>query len=141
MEGWLEHENGVRALKTWLTLQEEKLKKRHRIEDVASVQTALKDCQVVIQHTALFCFTLLLPLCLKTVLLRQELEELVKEKEKDLEKAEERGNALIRDEKAAAFPVVKETLKGLNQSWAHLDHMVRFLNPFLVRLMLAAAAY
>lgn len=50
----------------------------------------------------------------------------MKEKEKDLEKAEERGNALIRDEKAAAFPVVKETLKGLNQSWAHLDHMVCF---------------
>lgn len=62
--------------------------------------------------------------------LLQELEELVKEKEKDLEKAEERGNALIQNEKAAAFPVVKETLKGLNQSWAHLDHMVSFLNPF-----------
>lgn len=50
MEGWLEHENGVQALKTWLTLQEEKLKKRHRIEDVASVQNALKDCQVGEQH-------------------------------------------------------------------------------------------
>lgn len=133
MEGWLEHENGVQALKTWLTLQEEKLKKRHRIEDVASVQTALKDCQVFL-HTVLSCFTHLfstLRLCLKKILLLQELEELVKEKEKDLEKAEERGNALIRDEKAAAYPVVKETLKGLNQSWAHLEHMVRFLNPFL----------
>ena len=50
LEGWLEHENGVQALKTWLTLQEEKLKKRHRIEDVASVQNALKDCQVGVQH-------------------------------------------------------------------------------------------
>lgn len=50
MEGWLEHENGVQALKTWLTLQEEKLKKRHRIEDVASVQNALKDCQVRAQQ-------------------------------------------------------------------------------------------
>ncbi|XP_029965559.1 nesprin-1 isoform X1 [Salarias fasciatus] len=98
VEGWLEHENGVQALKAWLTLQEEKLKKRHRIEDVASVQNALKDCQ--------------------------ELEELVKEKEKDLEKAEERGNALIQDKKGAACTVVKETLKGLNQSWAHLDHMI-----------------
>uniref|UniRef100_A0A3P8TBY5 Spectrin repeat containing nuclear envelope protein 1 n=1 Tax=Amphiprion percula TaxID=161767 RepID=A0A3P8TBY5_AMPPE len=98
VEGWLDHENGVQALKTWLTLQEEKLKKRHRIEDVASVQNALKDCQ--------------------------ELEELVKEKEKDLEKAEERGNALIQDKKGAACSVVKETLKGLNQSWAHLDHMI-----------------
>lgn len=54
MEGWLEHENGVQAFKTWLTLQEEKLKKIHRIEDVASVQNALKDCQVHI-HTALIC--------------------------------------------------------------------------------------
>lgn len=45
----MEHENGVQALKTWLTLQEEKLKKRHRIEDVASVQNALKDCQVLLQ--------------------------------------------------------------------------------------------
>ncbi|KAG7239212.1 hypothetical protein INR49_029965 [Caranx melampygus] len=98
LESWLEHENGVQALKTWLTLQEEKLKKRHRIEDVASVQNALKDCQ--------------------------ELEELVKEKEKDLEKAEERGNALIQDKKGATCSVVKETLKGLNQSWAHLDHMI-----------------
>ncbi|XP_063352154.1 nesprin-1 isoform X7 [Pelmatolapia mariae] len=98
VEGWLEHENGVQVLKTWLTVQEEKLKKRQRIEDVASVQSALKDCQ--------------------------ELEELVKEKEKDLEKAEERGNALIQDKKGAACCVVKETLKGLNQSWAHLDHMI-----------------
>uniref|UniRef100_A0A3Q3FN38 Spectrin repeat containing, nuclear envelope 1a n=1 Tax=Labrus bergylta TaxID=56723 RepID=A0A3Q3FN38_9LABR len=98
LEGWLEHENGVQALKTWLTLQEEKLKKRHRIEDVASVQSALKDCQ--------------------------ELEESVKEKEKDLEKAEERANALIRDKKGATCSVVRETLKGLSQSWAHLDHMI-----------------
>lgn len=128
MEGWLDHENGVQALKTWLTLQEEKLKKRHRIEDVASVQTALKDCQVLLQN---FFFARFPHLCLKTILSLQELEELVKEKEKDLEKAEERGNALIRNEKAAAFAVVKETLKGLNQSWAHLDHMVRFPNPCL----------
>ena len=45
----MEHENGVQALKAWLSLQEEKLKKKHRIEDVASVQNALKDCQVVEQ--------------------------------------------------------------------------------------------
>lgn len=54
MEGWLEHENGVQALKTWLILQEDKLKKRHRIEDVASVQNALKDCQVYIYTTLLY---------------------------------------------------------------------------------------
>lgn len=65
----------------------------------------------------------------KKMLLLQELEDLVKEKEKDLEKAEERGNALIQDKIGTACSVVKETLKGLNQSWAHLDHMVSFLNP------------
>lgn len=52
----------------------------------------------------------------------------MKEKEKDLEKAEERGNVLIKDKKGEACSVVKETLKGLNQSWAHLDHMVSFAN-------------
>ena len=52
------------------------------------------------------------------------MEELVKEKEKDLEKTEERGNALIQGKKDEACSVVKETLKELNQSWASLDHMV-----------------
>uniref|UniRef100_A0A674A285 Spectrin repeat containing nuclear envelope protein 1 n=1 Tax=Salmo trutta TaxID=8032 RepID=A0A674A285_SALTR len=98
LEGWMEHENGVQALKTWLTLQEDKLKKRHRIDDVASVQNALKDCQ--------------------------ELEELVKEKEKDLEKAEERGSRLIQEKRGQACSVVMETLKGLNQSWTNLDNMI-----------------
>lgn len=69
-------------------------------------------------------------MCLKIKMcLLQELEELVKEKEKDLEKAEERGNTLIQNKRGAACSVVKETLKGLNQSWAHLDHMVSFLQP------------
>lgn len=71
----------------------------------------------------------------RMILLLQELEELVKEKEKDLEKAEERGNALIRHEKGAACSVVKETLKGLNRSWAHLDHMVSFLDPLNLWLL------
>lgn len=65
----------------------------------------------------------------------KELEELVKEKEKDLEKAEERGNALIQDKKGAACSVVKETLKGLNQSWVHLDHMVSLFNPLPLWLL------
>ncbi|KAG7275371.1 hypothetical protein CRUP_007927 [Coryphaenoides rupestris] len=104
LEGWLEHESGVQALRAWLTLQEDKLKKRHRIEDVASVQSALKDCQV-----GWVC---------------QELEELVKEKEKDVEKLEERGSALIQDKKGEACSVVRETLKGVNQSWTNLDHMI-----------------
>lgn len=58
------------------------------------------------------------------MLFSQELEELVKEKEKDFEKAEERGSTLIQDKKGAACSVVKEALKGLNESWAHLKHMV-----------------
>lgn len=125
MESWLEHENGVQALKTWLTLQEEKLKKRHRIEDVASVQNALKDCQVGIQQDVLYAY-LKHAFFIKCfpIMFSQELEELVKEKEKDLEKAEERANALIQDKKGAACAVVKKTLKGLNESWAHLKHMV-----------------
>lgn len=127
MESWLEHENGVQALKTWLTVQEEKLKKKPRIEDVASVQNALKDCQV-----GALCFyysksnVLLKGFILETDHCKQEWEQLVKEKEKDVEKAEERGNALIQDKKGDACSVVKETLKGLNQTWAHLDHMVSF---------------
>lgn len=55
----------------------------------------------------------------------------MKEKEKDLEKAEERGNALIQDKKGEACSVVKETLKGLNQSWANLDHMVSSSHHFV----------
>lgn len=59
-------------------------------------------------------------------------EELVKEKEKDLEKAEERGNALIQKEMGSACSVVNETLKGLKQSWAHLDQMVNiYLSSYL----------
>lgn len=64
----------------------------------------------------------------------QELEESVKEKEKDLEKAEERGNALIQNKKGAACSVVNETLKGLNQSWANLDHMVSLLDSLSSQL-------
>lgn len=53
----------------------------------------------------------------------------MKEKEKDLEKAEEQGNALIQKGKGPACSVVIETLKGLKQSWAYLDQMVNFLSP------------
>lgn len=54
----------------------------------------------------------------------QELEELVKEKEKDLEKVEEKGCSLIQGKKGDAAAVVMETLKGLNQAWTNLDQMV-----------------
>ncbi|KAF5900062.1 nesprin-1-like isoform X2, partial [Clarias magur] len=98
LESWLEYENGVQILKTWISTQEEKLKKKPRIEDVASVQNLLKDCQ--------------------------ELEELVREKEKDLEKVEEKGCSLIQGKKGDAAAVVMETLKGLHQAWTSLDQMV-----------------
>lgn len=43
---WLEYESNVQALKSWMATQEERLKRKHRIEDLTSVQNALKDCQV-----------------------------------------------------------------------------------------------
>lgn len=46
LKSCLEFENVVQTLKTWISVQEEKLKKKHRIEDVSSAQNALKDCQV-----------------------------------------------------------------------------------------------
>ncbi|XP_022518839.2 nesprin-1 isoform X7 [Astyanax mexicanus] len=98
LESWLEYENGVQALKTWISMQEEKTKRKPRIEDVASAQNALKDCR--------------------------ELEELLKEKEKELEKVEEKGRVLVQDKKGEASSVVMETLKGLNQSWINLDQMI-----------------
>lgn len=65
--------------------------------------------------------------CLHHILfLSQDLEERLKEKEKDLEKAEERGNTLIQDKKGAACSAVKETLEGLNSSRSRLDQMVSF---------------
>lgn len=55
----------------------------------------------------------------------------MKEKEKDLEKAEERGHALIQKGKGPACSVVVETLKGLKQSWACLDQTVNIFTPLL----------
>lgn len=49
---------------------------------------------------------------------------LVKEKEKDLEKGEEKGCLLIQDKTGETGSVIKETIKRLNQSWANLGHMV-----------------
>ncbi|XP_061097143.1 nesprin-1-like isoform X2 [Conger conger] len=98
LESWLEYEDNVQTLRSWFTAQEEKLKKKHRIEDLASVQNALKDCQ--------------------------ELEELVKEKEREVEKVEERGCALVQNKKEEACAVVMDALQGLNHSWANLDHLI-----------------
>lgn len=46
VEMWLEYESSVQALKSWMAAQEERLKRKHRIEDLTSVQNALKDCKV-----------------------------------------------------------------------------------------------
>lgn len=52
LEMWLEYESSVQALKSWMATQEERLKRKHRIEDLTSVQNALKDCQVAISYCA-----------------------------------------------------------------------------------------
>lgn len=47
LEMWLDYESSIQALKSWMATQEERLKRKHRIEDLTSVQNALKDCQVL----------------------------------------------------------------------------------------------
>lgn len=49
LEMWFEYESSIQALKSWMAAQEERLKRKHRIEDLTSVQNALKDCQVAEQ--------------------------------------------------------------------------------------------
>uniref|UniRef100_UPI0037E92F69 nesprin-1 isoform X2 n=1 Tax=Semicossyphus pulcher TaxID=241346 RepID=UPI0037E92F69 len=95
---WLEYESSVQALKSWMGTQEERLKRKPRIEDLTSVQNALKDCQ--------------------------EMEELVKEKEKELERVEEQGCALVQNKTDEACAIVMETLQGVNHTWANLDHLI-----------------
>lgn len=54
LEMWLEYESSIQALKSWMGTQEERLKRKPRIEDLTSVQNALRDCQVaptLTQHT------------------------------------------------------------------------------------------
>ncbi|XP_041950505.1 nesprin-1 [Alosa sapidissima] len=109
LERWAEHESGVQTLGAWLNSQEEKLKRKQRLEDVASVHNALKDCQ--------------------------DLEETLQEKVRELDKAEERGCLLTKDKTGDGCAVVMETLKGLKQSWASLEHMLGQLKGRL-RLLL-----
>ncbi len=52
LEMWLEYESSVQALKSWMGTQEERLKRKNRIEDLTSVQNALKDCQVGFSYCA-----------------------------------------------------------------------------------------
>ncbi|XP_076833611.1 nesprin-1-like isoform X2 [Brachyhypopomus gauderio] len=98
LESWLEYESSIQSLKTWFSAQEELLKRKHRIEDLSSVQNALKDCQ--------------------------EMEEMVKEKEREVERVEEQACALVQNKTDEACAVVMETLQALNHTWANLDHLI-----------------
>uniref|UniRef100_A0AAV2JAL2 Calponin-homology (CH) domain-containing protein n=1 Tax=Knipowitschia caucasica TaxID=637954 RepID=A0AAV2JAL2_KNICA len=94
---WLEYESSVQALKSWMSTQEERLKRKQRIEDITSVQNALRDCQ--------------------------EMDDVLKEKEKELERVEEQGCALVQNKTDEACAIVMETLQGVNHTWANLDHL------------------
>lgn len=52
------------------------------------------------------------------------MEELVNEKEKELERVEEQGCALVQNKTDEACAIVMETLQGVNHTWANLDHLV-----------------
>uniref|UniRef100_A0A4W5PDW6 Spectrin repeat containing, nuclear envelope 1b n=1 Tax=Hucho hucho TaxID=62062 RepID=A0A4W5PDW6_9TELE len=109
LEDWLDYENNIQGLKTWLLTQEERLKGKHRIEDLTSVQNALKDCQ--------------------------EMEEVVKEKEGEVERVEEQACALIQNKTDEACAVVMETLQAVNHTWANLDHLIGQLKISLVSVL------
>lgn len=55
------------------------------------------------------------------------MEDLVREKEKELERVEEQGCALVQNKTDEACAIVMETLQGVNHTWANLDHLVNFL--------------
>lgn len=55
---------------------------------------------------------------------------MVKEKEKELERVEERGCALVQNKTDEACAIVMETLQGVNHTWANLNHLVRSLVLF-----------
>lgn len=130
---WFEYECSIQTLKSWMAAQEERLKRKHRIEDLTSVQNALKDCQVALaSHDLNWGFFLLTvhDVIFKTFFykhqfcLLQEMEELLKEKEKELERVEEQGCALVQNKTDEACAIVMETLQGVNHTWANLDHLV-----------------
>lgn len=63
------------------------------------------------------------------------MEELVKEKEKELERVEEQGCALVQNKTDEACAIVMETLQGVNHTWANLDHLVISLFFFVYFLL------
>uniref|UniRef100_A0A4W3HCF8 Nesprin-1 n=1 Tax=Callorhinchus milii TaxID=7868 RepID=A0A4W3HCF8_CALMI len=105
LESWMEYENGVQCLKTWFEAQEERLKKHQQIGDSASVHNALKDCQ--------------------------ELEDLIRGKEKEMEKVEQYGLFLIQKKEEESCSGVMDTLRELSLSWANLDHLIGQLKVVL----------
>ncbi|XP_052352542.1 nesprin-1-like isoform X4 [Oncorhynchus keta] len=109
LEAWLNYENNIQGLKTWLLTQEGRLKRKPRIEDLTSVQNALNDCQ--------------------------EMEEKVKEKEGEVERVEEQACALIQNKTDEACAVVMETLQAVNHTWANLDHLIGQLKISLVSVL------
>lgn len=62
------------------------------------------------------------------------MEELVKEKEKELERVEEQGCALVQNKTDEACAIVMETLQGVNHTWANLDHLV--ISPVVLILFI-----
>ncbi|XP_038195664.1 nesprin-1 isoform X2 [Arvicola amphibius] len=109
LESWSEYENSVQSLKAWFETQEKKLKQQRQIGDQTSVQNALKDCQ--------------------------ELEDLIKAKEKEVEKIEQSGLALIQNKKEEVSGSVMSTLQELSQTWAGLDHSVGELKMRLTSVL------
>ncbi|KAM9666884.1 nesprin-1 isoform 11-T14 [Trichechus inunguis] len=105
LESWSEYENNIQSLKTWFEIQEKRLKQQHQIGDQASVQSTMKDCQ--------------------------DLEDVIKAKEKEVETIEQNGLALIQNKKEDVSGVVKCTLQELTQTWENLDRMARQLKILL----------
>lgn len=57
-------------------------------------------------------------------LIFQELEDMIKAKEKEVKKIEQNGLALIQNKNEEVSGVVASTLQELSGTWANLDHMV-----------------
>ncbi|XP_045150652.1 nesprin-1 [Echinops telfairi] len=109
LESWSDYDNNVQSLKTWFETQEKRLNQQQQIGDQASVQNAIKDCQ--------------------------DLEDLIKAKERDVEAVEQNGFALIQNKKEAVTGGVRCTLRELAQTWADLDHKVGQLKMLLMTVL------
>lgn len=52
----------------------------------------------------------------------------MREKEKELERVEEQGCALVQNKTDEACAIVMETLQSVNHTWGNLDHLVCFIH-------------